>query len=76
MTLRRMMMDINKIGEMVGIIGGLIFLGLFILAIVHTVRQSEEDAELDDILYEINENKRLEQARLNRMLEEEEKRNG
>lgn len=69
-------MDINKIGEMVGIIGGLIFLGLFILAIVHTIRQSEEDAELDDILYEINENKRLEQARLDRMLEEEEKRNG
>lgn len=69
-------MDINKIGEMVGIMGGLICLGLFIIAIVYSIRKSEEEDELDDIIYEINERKRLEQARLNRRLEEEEKRNG
>lgn len=69
-------MDINKIGEIVGIMGGLICLGLFIIAIVYSIRKSEEEDELDDIIYEINERKRLEQARLNRRLEEEEKRNG
>lgn len=71
-----MIMDINKIGEIIGIGLGLICLGLFILAIVYSIRKSEEEDELDDIIYEINERKRLEQARLNRRLEEEEKRNG
>ena len=69
-------MDINKIGELVGIIGGLICLGLFLWALVSSIRRSPEEDEFVEILHEINERKRIEQARLNRRLEEEERRNG